>query len=404
MIKFLRNPITIVILWWGIWGFLSIFGLSRLPVPTLKTYIILLLFIFSFWIGSLLVEKFNLPFVKSKIDESYERILTLLFHWSAGIMTILLSIVTARSLYFFSFTPGWAYKRLAFTNSDHIGFLFKYKILENLYFFVSSPLLFYLLLFGLSDFWKNKKIKYLIIAIILNSLDAFVRLARINSYLIIVLFIIVCFLSHLKVIEFLKKAKSLVFILLATFVSMIGVGVSRGYSFKQLQAFFIEYHTLGFALFDYELKNPLSSLNQQTTFGRLTLGGLETYFTILIRQFDKNYMSPALYNSINFSVNYTEIGKATYNSYYTLLYTFYSDGGFFGVFIGGFLLGFTLKLFYEKWLHTNQIINLFYVLILLIILILSIFMSQLEIMRTWSLLILLSAIYFYYSKKAEALR
>lgn len=407
----IQTPLNIVILWWTFWGLVSAFSFTGLFVPSAQTYLILSIFIISLFIGGKAVgffKKNTTPILSNELK--VERILEFVFNLSSAFLFIILVILLIRSEFLVhnSFTPS-VYRATAFSTDTVVGTLFKNRILENLYFLISSTLLFFFALFGLVDFWKKGTFSKIFIAFVLNGMDAVIRLGRVNLYLMIVLFIIVFSLSDQKIITFLKKKKKQVGLIFIMFLCLLYIGKQRGYSpSQQFKLFVVDYHTVGFTLFDHELKNPTSQLNTKRTYGRLTIGGLETFGTIFIRRFNENYYSPALENSIRMAKNSVVVGVENpptiifngikvYNSFYTLLYTFYSDGGFFGIIVGGSLLGFLLEFFFLKWKKEKSTVDALLLVLFISVGILSIFMSQLEIMRTWSVLIFF--IYLKYISK-----
>ncbi len=397
-----RSPINIVIGWWAFWGYISIFSFTGLYVPSAKTYLILATFILSLFIGkklsSLAEKKINIRY----LDKSSEDVFNLLFKSFTIINGASLVALIIRSIYLIknSLTPT-VYRATAFSTETTIGTLFNNRLVENCYFFISSPMLFFLALYGLVDFWKNGKFRKLFIAFILNAMDAYMRLGRVNLYLMIVLFLIVFLISDYKFVAFLRHKKKQITLIFAVFICILYIGVQRGYSpTQQFKMFIVDYHTVGFDLFDHELTDKASALHTQTTYGRLTLGGLETILTVVIRRFDDLYYSPALANSIRMANKSIVVGVESpptvifngvkvYNSFYTLLYTFYSDGGYVGIILGGIVLGFLVSYFHSRWKKFNCTLDAFFLILFISIAILSIFMSQLEIMRTWIMIIFL---------------
>jgi hypothetical protein len=148
-------------------------------------------------------------------------------------------------------------------------------------------------------------------------------------------------------------------------------------------------------------------LNQKLTFGRLTFGGLESLVTIVIRRFDRTYNSPALENAVKMS-EYSALGfdlidgkklAKSFNSYYTILYTFYSDGRFLGLFLGGVLLSVLLSAFFTAWRTAGTIEPLVWIFFLLSVGIFGIFVSTFELMRSWQMVIGLLALHFWSREK-----
>lgn len=413
----IKRPINITIAWWVFWGFVSMFSLTGLYVPTQKTYLIWSLFVLSLFLGGKIARyvKIDIEQLNPERDRIVENILNLSYKILTSLFLIVLLFLIVRSTFLLmaSEDPP-SYKFNAFSTLDRVGILFNNRTAENLYFLISSPVLFFLALFGLVDFWRNGKFQKLGSAFVLNGMDAYIRLGRVNLYMMILLFSIVFIMTNNHLVTFIRSKKKQLLVVFLTFISILVIGAQRGYTpSQQLKLFVIDYHTVGFTLFDHELKDKSSPLNNNTTYGRLSIGGLETILTIMIRRFDKDYYSPALANSIRMADNSIIVGVEdpptrifkgvkVYNSFYTLLYTFYSDGGYLGIILGGIILGFLLEYFYRKFLIQGKVIDLFLLILVVSVVLLSIFMSQLEIMRTWIVLILLIFLDFYSRRKVSS--
>lgn len=404
MKSIIKNPLNIVIAWWTVWGILSVFSLTDLYVPSTKTYLILSLFIGSLVLGGAWAKRVNLNnYVEdTELNHRVEKKLDLIFKISFYAFFVILSYLVIKCIILLmaSETPS-AYKFTAFSTPTKVGTLFNNRLAENLYFLISSPCLFFLALYGLVEFWKKNHFLKLAMAFLLNGMDSFIRLGRVNLYMMIILFFIVIVISDKKIISFIKTQKKYILMIALAFACILYIGSKREYSAgQQIKLFVVDYHTVGFSLFDHELMDKTSPLNTQTTYGRLSFGGLETILTIFIRQFNHNYYSPALANAIRMGSNNVVVGienpptmifngVKNYNSFYTLLYTFYSDGGFLGVILGGLVFGFFLEYFFRKYQKANRTIDALYILLFVSTLILSIFVSQLEIMRTWIIFLML---------------
>lgn len=413
----IKRPINITIAWWVFWGFVSMFSLTGLYVPTQKTYLIWSLFVLSLFLGGKIARyvKIDIEQLNPERDRIVENILNLSYKILTSLFLIVLLFLIVRSTFLLmaSEDPP-SYKFNAFSTLDRVGILFNNRTAENLYFLISSPVLFFLALFGLVDFWRNGKFQKLGSAFVLNGMDAYIRLGRVNLYMMILLFSIVFIMTNNHLVTFIRSKKKQLLVVFFTFISILVIGAQRGYTpSQQLKLFVIDYHTVGFTLFDHELKDKSSPLNSNTTYGRLSIGGLETILTIMIRRFDKDYYSPALANSIRMADNSIIVGVEdpptrifkgvkVYNSFYTLLYTFYSDGGYLGIILGGIILGFLLEYFYRKFLIQGKVIDLFLLILVVSVVLLSIFMSQLEIMRTWIVLIVLIFLDFYSRRKVSS--
>lgn len=399
----IQNPLNLIIFWWAGWGLLSFYSLTGLYVPSGKTYLVLSLFISSLFLGGKIAKHSKLTMNHSMFiqNKDIEKKINFLFNISSSVFFVILLLLVTKAAFLMLESKNMSvYRFFAFSTPELEGMLFNSRLIENLYFLLSSPVLFFLGLCGCVDFLKKANFNKLIIAFILNGMDDIIRLSRVNLYAMIVLTLIAFTISDHKLIYLFKNKKKYIFSVFAAFLCVLYIGFQRGYSpSQQVKLFVVDYHTVGFVLFDHELKDKTSPLNSQVTYGRLSFGGLETMFTIFVRRFNKHYYSPALANAIRMASNSVKVGVENpptiifrgvkvYNSFYTLLYTFYSDGKFIGIALGGMGLGFLLEYFFMKWKRYGDSLDALCLMLLISIMILSIFVSQLEIMRTWIMLIL----------------
>lgn len=390
-------PIKIISLWYLALLALATFSTTGLYPPSLHTQIICLTMIVGFNAAVFLKE--SSWFKVQTNPEVMEKSLRLLFTFSAILQFILVIFYFGKSIFMLmEIKDPSTYKVVAFSTTEAVGKLFESRMIENLYFLISSPLLLFTMIYGIAVYIGRNQVWPFVIGLFLSTMDGTMRLARINIYCAIVLLIFMLLLKKRNALNsWSSKLKPLIIIALVG-AMIVGIGSRRRYNLaNQIELFLVDYHTVGFTLFDLEVKNPESVLNKQMTYGRLFFGGLETIGTIGIRQFDKNYMSPALNNAIVMGENritgvekvpsITFKGIKRHNSFYTILYTLYSDGRYIGLFLGGLVIGWFLKLYYRRWLADNSTYSLLWVILITNTMIFSVFISQLEIMRTWMLII-----------------
>ncbi len=424
MSSFFYDNINIRILcifWWLFWLSISTLSLTGLQVTTPKTVFISCLFITSMLLGT----KLNLAKTKIELkpanDDFVQKVFYFIYIISMAVTLYTTGFYSLKANAMLSIFSTTDFKSVAFSLPNYTGLLFENTLLESLFFFASGPCILFLLCYSFSLLHLKRRLFPLAITFIICFLDSYLRMARTNLYTFII-----CILLYV-IIEVHNKTsrKKIAYILTAGFfiLSVIFyIGIKRTEIInqtistnlkKQIELFVIDYHTVGFALFDKKVSDPDSDLNQKTTYGRLTLGGIETVATLLYRQYDKSYYNPALKNAIDFSTyeivgfedNPTPMfnGIKRYNNFYTLLYTFFSDFGYFGIFIGGLILGFLLHYFEVLYNESKEIMPLMSLYLCAYITILSIQLSQLEIMRTW-LLVGLLLIVFYLDKFKQTRR
>ncbi len=398
------NPSSLVIVWWGFWLWIATFSLTGVYAPSEKCIFTVFVFLVGIVASTLLERRpsTGMPIVGAfdLKSDSYYRLLRRAFPWIGVMAGLIVVPAFARGVYGF-LTYGRELRAYAFTGPEQVSFIFKSAILESLYFTVSGPLLLLLLLFGMAVYLRTDRIWELIIAIVFNLMDAIMRLGRVNIYMIC-LFLIIGFALMVGPNGFFsgKRAKKLIFagamlIVLATVI--IGIGVARNDKIVQdsrdhFDVFVIDYHTIGFALFDSELKDPDSELNKKLTYGRLAAGGLETVFTFVIRRFDRSYNSPANLNTVRMAeykvvgekrVGEGEPGPKKFNAFYTIIYSLYSDGRFVGLILGGLALGWAMARANRIWKEVGSFEALVWIFFLVSICIFGIFVSTLEMTRTW---------------------
>ncbi len=390
-------PIKIVSLWYLALLTLATFSTTGLYPPSLHTQIICLIMIVGFNAAVFIKDS---SWFKTELNQSeMDKWLRVIFIFSAALQFILVVFYFGKSIFMLmEIKDPSTYKVVAFSTTEAVGKLFESRMIENLYFLISSPLLLFTMIYGVALYISRNQIWPFVIALLLSTMDGTMRLARINIYCAIVLLIFMLLLKKRNPLSsWSSKLKPLIIIALVG-AMIVGIGSRRRYNLaNQIELFLVDYHTVGFTLFDLEVKNPESALNKNITYGRLFFGGLETIGTIGIRQFDKTYMSPALNNAIVMGENritgvekvpsITFKGVKRHNSFYTILYTLYSDGRYIGLFLGGLVIGWFLKLYYRRWLAEDSTYSLLWVILITNTMIFSVFISQLEIMRTWMLIL-----------------
>jgi oligosaccharide repeat unit polymerase len=164
----------------------------------------------------------------------------------------------------------------------------------------------------------------------------------------------------------------------------------------------IDNHTVGFVLFDKEVNNDNSVINQKITLGLRSIGGVTALFEKLYRTIiDSNYATLAFYEGTmkeyDTIIGYNEYGPKRANAFYTCLYSLYMDGREPFIFIIPFMLGIFVKYNYVKWVKYNNLKSIIYVIGIIFILFFSVFQSQFESTTYW--IALLYIITFFYTAK-----
>ncbi|QTE92137.1 O-antigen polymerase [Shewanella algae] len=114
--------------------------------------------------------------------------------------------------------------------------------------------------------------------------------------------------------------------------------------------YFVSYHTIGFALFDFYYQKTESLLHEHS-FGLSLLGSFDFIFSYIVNFFGDEYVASSTQNVINNSVpvNLGKQGSVNYgNAFGTYLFTFYRDFNFVGVVLYSFLYGSALGVTNKK--------------------------------------------------------
>lgn len=401
------NPASMAALWWGFWLWIATFSFTGIFPPTEEMIWITLTMVGGIALGALCAPRpptTPIPITSPRFagDRFYANF-TRAYPWLLGTALVMIVPVFLRGLVGLAFFESGYYKSEAFGTPERAGWLFRSNTLESLYFIFSGPLLLGILLVGLAVFFMTGRTRKLAVGMVLSFMDAILRMGRINIYLVCLLVVIGAFLmwgvreGNRALIENLKRKAQIgaaVLVFLGLFVLWIGVARKDSIaesSANPFEVYVIDYHTVGFSLFGSELKTPGSAVRTTPTYGRLTFGGLDSLVTIVIRRFNRDYNCPALTNMVRMAESRVAGHKVVecdylpkyYNSYYTNLYTLYSDGRYLGLLLGGFGLGYLMTFFYTRWRKRGDIESLVWVLFLLNVSILGIFVSTLENMRTW---------------------
>jgi oligosaccharide repeat unit polymerase len=418
------NPVSMTILWWGGWLWVATFSFTGIFLPSERAIICTMVFLMGLTIGPWFARRppsDEVPFVaKPAHEEQFVRKFAKAFPWLLGATAAMVVPPFVRALIGLANYKSYIFKAEAFGTPDRPGLIFRSNLLESLYFTLSGPLLLALLVFGMALYFTTGRKRELVAGVIFNVLDAIMRLGRVNIYMVCLFIALgtammfgVRKANKALVRPLLKRIAGIAVVAAVLLVLILQIGFARqgtrtGYLTDHFRVYVIEYHTIGFALFDSKVKDPESDLNRKLTYGRLTLGGLESLVTVVIRRFTRDYNSPALENAVKMtqdavvgveSVDGKQFPKS-FNSYYTILYTFYSDGRLVGMFLGGLMLGYLLAAFYAAWRTTGAIEPLTWIFFILSVGIFGIFVSTLELMRTWMMAMGLIALHFWAREKS----
>lgn len=348
-----RYPTTILIVtsWWYLWLFVSSFSLTGLKVPSLETYSVYLTMLIFFTIGSFAYSSKLINKKQSEMDGlSLTKIskktnvqICLLTNFLIFIATPVVFYFFSKSILIIGSSSDLDFFRGAVFGDEHsesiifgpgwVAYLFNSIIMSSIYIglFVGS---FVFALYG--------RKKLFVISSILMIASGIMMLGRFNIYLVMIFFLFSLYLEKAKIISKVKK----IVIALMIFITLIfSVGAMRGFDKvgEQVAMFVVDYHTLGFSLFDNELHAPESSLNSKDKFGFASLGIIENSFFILLRKIGLTQRLGAVadvdLNSFR-DLGDAESGPKFYNAFGTIVYSLYYDGKIFFVIFLSFIFGY----------------------------------------------------------------
>lgn len=389
-----KNPVTIVVMWWSVWAFISTFGFLGLYVPNSKTYLLVLTFIVMFSFGSILVmNRYNTigKEIKQKLSYSLERKIDILYKMQIIVLFALIPYFIKAIPNIRTMAPSTY--RLAIYNDSVLFQSSNERLL--LFDIIINPIISFGILLGIVGLLLGHRVAKLLIFSILNGVIYSVMTLGRWYFLRIVIFLIVgyFFISrYRKVIpgNILKKNKKklgLISIIAITALLLMSNyrATNESSIFVTAIEYAVRYFTGSFIALDYFLTNygNLSDFY----YGRVTLTALDTLFIYFLRRFDESIVNVT--ESIShFTEGFIHIGNGyTYNAFYTAIYNFYLDGGIIAVIIISFLLGIftgtTFNLFSKQP-------NLFNSLLLIFVTYISIIASlRWEFINLWPLIVLI---------------
>ena len=389
-----RNPFTFILLWWYILPIITQLELTDLYIPDDKLFLILIVFHFGLFLGSIIVKK------KKEIDEikgvvyplKVNNLLNYLFYLVLGVQLLL----AKRAVSIFLEYGFLGYRSLTFSSETNEGILFFNPYLEILYGLICSPFTLFTLFFGAHIFYRNKSSTWILRSVLLLTLDSFIRLGRFNFYFII---IVLLFTFRKNIFPKLKLKKYIVLLIIIPF----SISILRDNStIKIVAKSLVEYHIVGFNLFTKAYMDKDSRLNNNLSYGMGTLGGIDYISTLIIRRFSPEYDSNYSYIVQNHHLP-VETGynkeynfRIYHNAFYTILFTLYSDFKYIGVFFIPFLLSFIAHNNYQKFKNKAYLSSYTKYIIIFFILYFSVFQSYLQ-----SHIVFLTMLFLLYISRYE---
>lgn len=315
------------------------------------------------------------------------------------------------------FADSGEYRNMLLGSAEEQSLVLSSTFSYLFYTVVLGPVVFAATFFGVAGFWIHGRRPLLILSAIALLGEQFAAQGRFGLYYLVLLNIFAawsvrqviargyCSLPWAPKVSFL----SIVVVVSASAFFLMVRSISRG---SDEDDFFdviyqaIEYHTLAFSLLGLELSNPGSLLNQLTTFGRSSFGGLDEYFALLMRAlgFDFQPIRQTVGSYLNFFHFLGARADGTYlfyNAYYTSVYTLYLDAGSAGVFLGGFFWALWCTVSGALFMRNGSALHFTSVLLAFFLGIFSIFQCPLLGTKFWLVAIAIVAAGFYSISKSR---
>lgn len=333
--KTLRNPLIYLIFWWYFWLCISTLSITGLNTPSVEVYAIYILMLISATFGALLFY-FRINKIKGRILPSkftprlekdlgaYNLLLKIINYIAAPVVTFFF----LKSLYVITTVDNInLYRDIVFATGEVDSAVFGSGTTQFVYSLTISSLIIIGVFVGAAAYIVAGRKKLFITSVILFCMDAVMMLGRFNFYIIIVTSIIILLMSGNKAIKDNKLIKKL---LVLVVIPMVLIGFQRGDDDigNQFKTYALEYHTLGFSIFDTDYNNKQSILNADSSNGFSSFGAVEQLVFVIIRRVDDTYKASSILAGDDLN-NKRLIGKENqiYNAYGTVIYSLYFDSG-----------------------------------------------------------------------------
>jgi oligosaccharide repeat unit polymerase len=409
--------VAVIILWWCFWLWVANFRLTGLLAPGPRTQAMVLIMLASVFLGSLFVFTKTRPsaaVAKSNVNIRHNGRYLL---WLNILYLTIVAFLLVRALPLLLSGDPVEYRAAAFGSLDAPSPVFGGGYLQFLFELLILPVIFISLVIGLILYFRYRRKALLLLSLILMTMEAALMLGRFNFFYMVVLAPLTYILTGQRrppepgvpaaagqpeTAKTPGRSKTMMIMavgLLLALVTLLAVSVLRGKKNVDFMTLFrktiVEYHTVGFVLFDQELSVPTSRLNTRMSYGRSVLGGLDTLVAVFLRRVNPDLVPMAGENGAHMAVprevGNDEMGEPVLaNAFYTVLYSLYFDGRYLAVILIPFVFGIFLGRSYLDWLKNGSLAGLALLLVLMYAGIFSLFQSPAESLRFWGSLLLLA--------------
>lgn len=382
------NPITIILIWWSSWLYIAFCDFTMLDKPSIEIIFLVFMMLTGLFIGGMLAAirgaHYSLTNYEIKND-IFLMTTNKIFDNTFLFFLFVISFYFLKAMIYLLQNGFIGYRDIVFSSPGKPSVLFGSSYVELFYNLIISPFPFIFLFIGLVLFinYNEKKIFYWSAFMLI--LDSMMRLGRFGVYYIVVLSLLAILYSKT---DHKSLKKKLLFILICLVALIIGIGSLRGSDFiDTFTNMLVTYHTVGFNLVSQEIMDIHSKINHSLTYGLGTLNGLISIFDIIIRRFYTELLpyDELIKNHQQFVIVGTDAHGTPlfYNAFYTLLFTFYSDGRELYIFGVSLFIGYLLGRSFIRYKFTGYSYDFVFLLSLMLVMIFSIFQSMFEGTRIW---------------------
>ena len=410
--KRLLNPVLIIVCWWTFWLWISNFSLTGFFIPSTGTQVMVLVMLAAVSLGSLLAFPGQRdPARIARANDRFLRNGRYLF-WLNLLFVPVMGLLMFRAVPALLSSEPVRYRMEVYGTPDGPSPLFGGGYNQFLFFLIVSPVVFFSLIAGLIAFFRYGKKKLLLVSLLLIIVEGLFTLGRFNFYYVLALAAFAFTYVKQKKMSVREdgtgqaspprlRLKAVKFSIAAAAVLAVVLGLSflRGERnigpLASLEKIAVEYHTVGLVLFDQELQATSSRLNSGLSYGRSTIGGLDSLALLFLRRFNPDLV-PVAQESGAYMAWARPVGRDAEgepilgNAFYTILFSLYYDGRYFAVVLLPFVFGFFLARSWQNWIRNGSLASLTAVILLTYVGVFSLFQSPVEGLKFWVALFLIS--------------
>jgi len=330
--------------WWFFWLLLSHFELTGLRKPSFyvyfQFYLLLLFFIlggFFSYIKHIALLQYN-TFFNEFVKEKKSRF-PLAFFILISVFVFLFWSLFRSGFFEMSYGEYYFYVR-RYNFSDYLTGAKYADIFLKIFVF---PLVITMLAIGFSGNLTRLNFIIALLCLVMYSI-----LWQVNYPVIYFFWFLVIHVIFLNQQPFSGKLKSYMLLFFLILILLVSAGNRYGgLAWGAVERYFINYHLIGFSLYDNFYTDPDHILHK-LSYGRSSLGFFDQFFDLFLRSFGFDIQAASFQNA-NENMSPLNIGKGDSfysNAFGTIIFSFYRDFNILGIALGGFFYAYFLVKYY----------------------------------------------------------